>query len=105
MVDGPASRYFRESHVAGLTPEQIAEEIASLSACQKDALRNAEQGDGGWGWVVSTRHPGFRGLPSRGLAYGRARANRAAGALGSLTAKGETIHDALIQLGNAAEGR
>ncbi|BCB21971.1 hypothetical protein [Bosea sp. ANAM02] len=85
-------------------PEQIAEEIASLSASQKDALRNAKQGEGGWGWVVSTRHPGFRGLPTRGLAHGRAHANRAAGALGSLTAKGETIRDALLQLSPAPIG-
>lgn len=91
--------------MAGLSPEQIAEEISLLSASQKEALRTAKKGDGGWGWVVSTRHPGFRGLPTRGLAHGRSHANRAAGALGTLTAKGETIHDALMQLGNAAEGR
>ncbi|CAH1688984.1 hypothetical protein BOSEA31B_20124 [Hyphomicrobiales bacterium] len=81
--------------MAGLSTQEIADEIAALSPSQKDALLNAKRGDGGWGWVVSTRHPGVRGLPTRGLAHGRATANRAAGALGSLTAKGETILDAL----------
>ena len=75
--------------MAGLSSREIAEEIAALSASQKDAL-------GGWGWVVSTRHPGFRGLPSRGLAHGRAKASRAAGSLGALTAKGETVLEALL---------
>lgn len=81
--------------MAGLNPQEIADEIAGLSASQRDALLTAKRGAGDWGWVVSTRHPGFRGLPTRGLAHGRSTSNRAAGALGTLTAKGETILDAL----------
>lgn len=67
--------------------------MPNLTAKQMECL-GAAKPDGHL-WRVDSRHAGFRGLPTKGLAHGASSAQRRPGFTGVLTAAGERERERL----------